>query len=81
MFVPHFMISAMNHVPVPSCDTGCRILLRRLAFPALLLCSIPLHAQTTLLHTDRTSDTHIAPAYFGPNAFPVPEMLDDAVSR
>lgn len=81
MFVPHFMISAMNHIPVPSCDTGCRILLRRLAFPALLLCSIPLHAQTILQHTDRTSDTHIAPAYFGPNAFPVPEMLDDAVSR
>ena len=37
-------------------------------------------AQSTLSHTDRTAKTHVAPSYFGPNAFPVPDMLDDAVS-
>ena len=50
-------------------------------FSLLLLLPITVWAQSALSHTDRTSATHIAPAYFGPNAFPVPEMLDDAVSR
>lgn len=39
-----------------------------------------LSAQTTIAMPDRNQKTHIAPAYFGPNAFPVPEMSDDAVS-
>lgn len=37
-------------------------------------------AQTPIVKPDLHTDTKIAPAYFGPNAFPVPEMLDDAVS-
>lgn len=37
-------------------------------------------AQTPIVRPDLHTDTKIAPAYFGPNAFPVPEMLDDAVS-
>ena len=53
----------------------------RLLFSLLLLLPLKVWGQSTLSHTDRTTDTHIAPAYFGPNAFPVPEMLDDAVSR
>lgn len=37
-------------------------------------------AQTPITPPDLHTDTKIAPGYFGPNAFPVPEMLDDAVS-
>lgn len=42
--------------------------------------AFPTAAQPTATPTDRTSDTHIGPAYFGPNAFPVPDMLDGTVS-
>ena len=45
-----------------------------------LLSTSALSAQTTIAMPDRNQKTHIAPAYFGPNAFPVPEMSDDAVS-
>lgn len=41
--------------------------------------SIVLSAQTITARPDRNTKTHIAPAYFGPNTFPVPEILDDAV--
>ena len=37
-------------------------------------------AQTPIVRPDLSTDTKIAPAYFGPNAFPVPEMLDGAVA-
>lgn len=47
----------------------------------LLLFPTTLYAQITLPTPNRQEKTHIAPAYFGPNAFPVPEMLDDAVSE
>lgn len=43
--------------------------------------TLPMSAQTIINRPDRKEKTHIAPAYFGPNAFPVPEMLDDAVAR
>lgn len=48
----------------------------------LLPLALPLVAagQVAITHPDLSVDTKIAPAYFGPNAFPVPDMLDDAVS-
>lgn len=52
-----------------------------LVMAMLLASSCPLPAQTITDRPDRKEKTHIAPAYFGPNAFPVPEMLDDAVCR
>lgn len=47
---------------------------------ALWLCSATALAQTTIVRPDLHTDTKIAPLYFGPNAFPVPEMLDDAIA-
>lgn len=44
------------------------------------LCPVPAAGQTAIVRPDLHADTKIAPLYFGPNAFPVPEMLDDAVS-
>lgn len=38
-------------------------------------------AQTPVEHPDRHAATLISPYYFGPNAFPVPDMLDGSVSR
>lgn len=38
------------------------------------------HAQTPIVNPHMGVSSKIAPAYFGPNAFPVPEMLDDAIS-
>ena len=35
-----------------------------------------LQAQTPVVAPDWSAVTKIAPAYFGPNAFPVPEMTD-----
>ena len=37
-------------------------------------------AQTSLELSDLSSPSKIAPAYFGPNAFPVPDMLDGRTS-
>lgn len=37
-------------------------------------------AQVDIVRTDYGMKTLIAPLYFGPNAFPVPEMLDGSVS-
>lgn len=45
-----------------------------------LLLTVPLHARTELVRPDYSQTSGIAPAYFGPNAFPVPEMLDGRVS-
>lgn len=36
-------------------------------------------AQTPIVRPDLHTDTKVAPLYFGPNAFPVPDMLDEAV--
>lgn len=47
---------------------------------ALWLTSAPAAGQTPIVRPDLHTDTKIAPLYFGPNAFPVPEMLDDAIS-
>ena len=49
-----------------------RLPLAILAF-LILLCPA-VRAQVPVVHPDRSMDTKIAPAYFGPNAFPVPEM-------
>ena len=37
-------------------------------------------AQTEIVNPDFDVPTKIAPAYFGPNAFPVPDMLDGSTS-
>ena len=37
-------------------------------------------AQTPIRRPDLSTKTKIAPAYFGPNAFPVPDMLDGRTS-
>lgn len=55
--------------------------------PTLLLTSLlafaPLcaNAQSPLVKPDLHQATFISPYYFGPNAFPVPDMLDGTVSR
>ena len=51
-----------------------------LTFYLLPLTSVTATAQTTIVRPDLHTDTKIAPLYFGPNAFPVPEMLDDAIA-
>lgn len=49
---------------------------------ALLISCISLAvvAQTSLMPSDLHRPTYISPYYFGPNAFPVPEMSDGSVS-
>ena len=47
-----------------------------LTLAALLLALGTLQAQTALTRSDRQVPSRVAPAYFGPNAFPVPEMAD-----
>lgn len=46
----------------------------------LLVTAGVLQAQTSLGLPDLSTPTKIAPAYFGPNAFPVPEMSDGTAS-
>ena len=46
------------------------------AILAALLLPFGARAQVPVVKPDRSVDTKIAPAYFGPNAFPVPEMSD-----
>ena len=55
-------------------------------FPSLLLATLFLlsqgvRAQVPVVKPDRSGSTKIAPAYFGPNAFPVPEMSDGRPRR
>lgn len=45
----------------------------------LVLLPLAASAQTPIVRPDLHTDTKVAPLYFGPNAFPVPEMLDEAV--
>ena len=51
---------------------------RFVTLPALLLTLCVLQAQTPLTRADRAVPSLVAPAYFGPNAFPVPELPDTA---
>lgn len=47
-----------------------------------VLCSANMAAsQTPVAHPDRHSVTLISPYYFGPNAFPIPDMLDGTVEH
>ncbi len=49
-------------------------------FAVLLIClASKAHAQTDLFVGDLHKPTLISPYYFGPNAFPVPDMLDGTV--
>lgn len=47
---------------------------------AALLLSVVVMAQTDLTAPDLHRTTYISPYYFGPNAFPVPDMSDGTVS-
>lgn len=47
---------------------------------AILLLVGQSSAQTPIRRPDLSTKTKIAPAYFGPNAFPVPDMLDGRTS-
>ena len=49
--------------------------------PLLLLSSVRVSAQTSLERGDRRTSTLISPYYFGPNAFPVPDMSDGTVCK
>lgn len=48
---------------------------KRLLYILLLLC-VAVQARVPIAHPNLGEPTGIAPAYFGPNAFPVPDMLD-----
>ncbi len=50
------------------------------AILAALALSVSALAQTTVVEPDLSVPSKIAPEYFGPNAFPVPEMLDGRCS-
>lgn len=67
--------------------SGCRSSVIRLHKHRLLLlvcvvlsCRIVVLANTPIVQPDLTMKTKIAPAYFGPNAFQVPDMLDGKTS-
>lgn len=47
-----------------------------LLFASLLLSVSTINAQTSIEKPDLTTPSLIAPDYFGPNAFPIPDMLD-----
>ena len=52
-------------------------MMRKILFILLLcLAGSPAPAQTGLDQPDKSETTMISPYYFGPNAFPVPDMLD-----
>lgn len=50
-------------------------------FLLLSLVCLQTYAQVPIVRPDYGSKTLIAPAYFGPNAFPVPDMLDGRVQK
>ena len=54
--------------------------MKKLAFVILLLFSGVAVAQTDIVRPNLGEPSKIAPAYFGPNAFPVPDMLDGRTS-
>lgn len=46
----------------------------------MVLCSLVANAQTEIEKPNLSIPSKVAPAYFGPNAFPVPDMLDGRTS-
>ena len=52
----------------------------RACLTALLACVTLSFAQTPIVKPDLGVPSLVAPAYFGPNAFPVPDMLDGTTS-
>lgn len=55
-------------------------LMKRLLPLILILLAAGAHAQTPIFKADLSVPSRIAPAFFGPNAFPVPEMSDGRTS-
>ena len=51
-----------------------------LCLTVVLACAFNLFAQTPIVKPDLGVPTLVAPAYFGPNAFPVPDMTDGSTS-
>lgn len=47
----------------------------------LVMASFTMQAQTNVVSSDLSIPSMIAPAFFGPNAFPVPDMLDGRTSE
>ena len=62
-------------------STGMKNPLPLFLLAALSLLSAGARAQVPVVRPDLSVDTKIAPAYFGPNAFPVPEMTDGRPHR
>ena len=62
-------------------SAGMKIRIPFAILTALLLLSPGARAQVPIATPDWSMDTKIAPAYFGPNAFPVPEMSDGRPHR
>ncbi len=59
------------------------ITIKRIATILMMVASIyivPASAQTSLEKPDLSTPSLIAPDYFGPNAFPIPDMLDGTTS-
>ncbi|MBR5105501.1 MAG: hypothetical protein IKU93_03585 [Alistipes sp.] len=54
--------------------------MKRLLPIIMLLCVGVAKGETTIVNPDYDVPSKIAPAYFGPNAFPVPDMLDGRTS-
>ena len=55
-------------------------LVKYLLFFVALILGATAHAQTNIEQPNLSIPSKIAPAYFGPNAFPVPDMLDGRTS-
>lgn len=53
---------------------------RLLVILTLIMVQVPVSAQTPILRPDLNVPSLVAPAYFGPNAFPVPDMSDGTTS-
>lgn len=54
---------------------------RALSLVILLLLALPMRAEVELVKPSLGTSTKIAPLYFGPNALPIPDMLDGSVSQ
>lgn len=57
-----------------------RLIQRIALFSVLISAYLPHKASTPIIQPNLSMKTKIAPAYFGPNAFPVPDMLDGRIS-
>ncbi len=47
----------------------------------ILVCEVGLHAQTDLTVSDLGNPSLISPYYFGPNAFPIPDVIEGTTSH